>query len=662
MKWKDLSLKERKQIYDSARKNNPGATYFDIRAEFDSIPAYEEGKESKWLTDKQYRDSVMHVQDSIRDARELNINKFTSPDIETLANDTTIKGSSSEVDKEINLVMDALKSKAYNFTSDKIKQAVDEQYTRKTERLEPLKEWAKISGILGQAALGAGSIIAKNAGNAVLGAGFQGAGALWDGLETIQAVNDNDKTGILQNIIPIISQGVAGIKYLPKYKLKNSLIIDSAENLGPVWDFTINPAIESVKASREVPAYQDGKGSKISLPENTFGTPEYFERQRRISGRANVVQPEVYVTPAGYAKDAMDFVKNVSEGDYTSAIGDVLLNAIPWGVGKGLKNLQSKVRKAVGTTEEVSLDSKNAARTPKVKVKKGKATMSEEDAEVVARRLRKQKNVSLYDKEFSTVLWDAYGPDTYTRDLVKGVDESFGTSYYKAYGKLLHKDMSNRGKYVKYVPKAKGKVGEINYDNDKLSIDHYGKTEMTPEAWERYHADPDNFVATPDDFVISINTNRFNPGTVAHELSHVTDAIVNNEFSPTANNRYLDWLLDRDNTISPAMARSKGIILDQGTYDYLTIPTEAKAHMIQLRRELLEKGEIGTLLQPIDRSMIERHTTGPDIFQNPMLIHQYNMYNNKDRFIQRMNQLIPIEYAVPVGVSGIIGAQMNEQK
>lgn len=31
MKWKDLSLKERKQIYDSVRVNNPGATYFDIK-------------------------------------------------------------------------------------------------------------------------------------------------------------------------------------------------------------------------------------------------------------------------------------------------------------------------------------------------------------------------------------------------------------------------------------------------------------------------------------------------------------------------------------------------------------------------------------------------------------------------------------------------------
>lgn len=44
MKWKDLSLKERKQIYDSVRVNNPDATYFDIKEQFDSIPEYEDGK------------------------------------------------------------------------------------------------------------------------------------------------------------------------------------------------------------------------------------------------------------------------------------------------------------------------------------------------------------------------------------------------------------------------------------------------------------------------------------------------------------------------------------------------------------------------------------------------------------------------------------------
>lgn len=47
MKWKDLSLKERKQIYDTVRADNPNATYFDIKKEFDTIPEYEEGGKIK---------------------------------------------------------------------------------------------------------------------------------------------------------------------------------------------------------------------------------------------------------------------------------------------------------------------------------------------------------------------------------------------------------------------------------------------------------------------------------------------------------------------------------------------------------------------------------------------------------------------------------------
>lgn len=56
-----------------------------------------------------------------------------------------------------------------------------------------------------------------------------------------------------------------------------------------------------------IPAYQDGKGKTINKadlpPEYRTGTPEYFERQRKISGAVNTVQPEAYITPAGYIKD-----------------------------------------------------------------------------------------------------------------------------------------------------------------------------------------------------------------------------------------------------------------------------------------------------------------------------------------------------------------------
>ena len=43
MKWSDLTLKERKQIYDTVRAENPNASYFDIKSQFDLIPGYEDG-------------------------------------------------------------------------------------------------------------------------------------------------------------------------------------------------------------------------------------------------------------------------------------------------------------------------------------------------------------------------------------------------------------------------------------------------------------------------------------------------------------------------------------------------------------------------------------------------------------------------------------------
>lgn len=86
-----------------------------------------------------------------------------------------------------------------------------------------------------------------------------------------------------------------------------------------------------------IPAYQDGKGKTINKadlpPEYRTGTPEYFERQRKISGAVNAVQPEAYITPAGYIKM------------------DAVLNLIPWGVGKGIKKLKSKVGRIVEGTE-----------------------------------------------------------------------------------------------------------------------------------------------------------------------------------------------------------------------------------------------------------------------------------------------------------------------
>ena len=94
-----------------------------------------------------------------------------------------------------------------------------------------------------------------------------------------------------------------------------------------------------------IPTYEDGKGKTINKadlpPEYRTGTPEYFERQRKISGAVNAVQPEAYITPAGYIKDAVNFIEDLGKGDYAGAAIDAALNLIPWGVGKTIKKIKN---------------------------------------------------------------------------------------------------------------------------------------------------------------------------------------------------------------------------------------------------------------------------------------------------------------------------------
>lgn len=153
-----------------------------------------------------------------------------------------------------------------------------------------------------------------------------------------------------------------------------------------------------------IPAYQDGKGKTINKadlpPEYRTGTPEYFERQRKISGAVNAVQPEAYITPAGYIKDVVNFIEDLGKGDYAGAAMDTVLNLIPWRVGKGIKKLKSKVGIIVEGTE------------------------TEED---------KDRNSKKYQQEISRTIEQAIFPDERTRELVENVDKTYGTNYKRAY-------------------------------------------------------------------------------------------------------------------------------------------------------------------------------------------------------------------------------------
>lgn len=159
-----------------------------------------------------------------------------------------------------------------------------------------------------------------------------------------------------------------------------------------------------------IPAYQDGKGKTINKadlpPEYRTGTPEYFERQRKISGAVNTVQPEVDITPAGYIKDAVNFIEDLGKGDYAGAAMDAVLNLIPWGVGKSIKKLKSKVGRIVEGTEidGASVHSFAPTQTKKKTKKKTEEDYDSEFSEV----LRKDRNSKKYQQEISRTMENLY--------------------------------------------------------------------------------------------------------------------------------------------------------------------------------------------------------------------------------------------------------------
>lgn len=658
MKWSDLSFKEKKQIYDSIKAQNPDTTYLDIKSQFDSIPEYEDGKNrSRWLSDKAYRDSISTLQNSQR----FKISKeFKSPTLEELRDDSSVGGNIGNSDGLFTVLdgLEALKTTP-SITSEQIENATDSQYNSRINRLEPLKQYAKVGSIIGQAALGGGAIVARNAGNAALSSVLQGAGALWDGVEAIQAVNDGDFKSVIQNVVPIGAAGVASLKYAPKFKYTNNLVIDAAENIGPIWDLSVNPIIESTKDGK-APAYEDG-GKKIVPPKElglTPGTPEYYKRQQQISGKASTVQPEAYITPAGYVKDEINFVEDLSNGDYTGAAVDAALNIIPWGVGKTLKKFKSKVGRLIEGTDEYATSSYAEPFTPTItKPTKVKRTPSGErnynpakppkDIEAQAAMLqdtwyREAVNKNQYSNEILRSVDQALYPDEDTRKLVREIDKAYNTNYEKAYSDIAYKEITGRKDYVSY-----GSMGD----------NIYGKANMKNIQ--------DGFTSSNvDDYSIVLDPSTYMPGTANHELGHVADGIAGSikyEAEPGVDyitNPYLRYLADPDNTYTTKELRDAGFHSAARNKRYLLNPTESKSHMLTLKRALKDSNKISKWSDPVDENMILDYFRSGKA--NGAVRNQYDLYIDKQRYIDRLNRLVPMEWLLPT--IGLGGAEFLREK
>jgi hypothetical protein len=347
-----------------------------------------------------------------------------------------------------------------------------------------------------------------------------------------------------------------------------------------------------------IPAYRDGKGKTINKadlpPEYRTGTPEYFERQRKISGAVNTVQPEAYITPAGYIKDAVNFIEDLGKGDYAGAAMDAVLNLIPWGVGKGIKKLKSKVGRMVEGTEidGASVHSFAPTQTKKKTKKKTEEDYDSEFSEV----LRKDRNSKKYQQEISRTIEQAIFPDERTRELVENVDKTYGTNYNS----------------------------------------------------------------------VILDNNIYMPGTANHELGHVADGLAGSrkiqDFDSGKEyitNTYLNYLANSNNTYSSAELRKMGLFDAAGSRSYLLNPTEAKSHMLTLKRSLKDSGKITNWSTPVDENMILEYMRNPT--SNKMVKNQYDLYRNKNEYIDRLNKLIPMEILMPLGGAGFVGHELNKE-
>lgn len=280
--------------------------------------------------------------------------------------------------------------------------------------------------------------------------------------------------------------------------------------------------------------------------------------------------------------------------------------------------------------------------TPTITKKKGKKVKTEADYDQeFAEVKRKYNNMQEYDKELSKITNDLFMPTDGSVETLEKVDKAYGTNYKKAASTIAFQDMANRGKYVKH---------QQMYDSAGNPI--YGRTTGKVDQ------------PTIEDMTISLNPDYYLEGTANHEISHLADALVNKAHSADATNNYMEYLLDRDNIMSYNEIRQSLMDVNPNTYRYLTTPSENKAHMIQLKRGMQKEGLINNWTDPITQDKIEEYLSYRSKYANrvnPVLRTLYDIRPDKQGFINRMNNLTPIEWAVPLGLPMFFGEEQENK-
>lgn len=681
MKWSDLTLKERKQIYDAVRAENPNASYFDIKSQFDSIPGYEDGKDNSVAAVYSLPEVTVYPQNkfgdiartqgyetaknwqTVRNATTAGINEFVNdPRTQMVLAAVPMPSGIEVLSDVINIGKSASKSKQLFYHGSPVRfDKFDAQFIGSAEggskAMKGINLWYKSPKNAPKFANIKSPDAPIHLGRSSKPLGGELNPTVYDVVGTdlnLYKTESNRVKGLLQSNLEALKydgiQTPSQITVFPgsvnKLKIvKKQSIPDFIKNHPEVdeWtQWTTNEELRNLVESK-IPAYEDG-GKKVTPPKElglTPGTPEYYKRQQQISGKAELVQPEAYITPAGYIKDAITTAEELEKGNYGNAAVSTLMNAIPWGVGKGLRKIKSRVSNTLNTPIEIHssvvdeypsiLAEKARSKTSKNKKKvKEESDYDSEFSEVI----RRDRNIKKYEKEINKTIEDAVLPDKKTYELVKGIDTAYGTDYLDAYKRIAARDMTNRGKYIKYAELPGNKNAKISRVRD---VQDYGPV--------------------VDDYVITIDPLQYLPGTANHELGHLADQLASD-----ANNRYLTYLLDEGNIMGPGELRNKGININPNMQAYLLDPSESKSHMLHLKRALVNEGKIHDWSSKVNQNTIEDFLFDPrntGVVNNANKL-QYNMYRNKSRFVDRINNLTPMEFITPL-LLPVAGYETNKE-
>lgn len=386
---------------------------------------------------------------------------------------------------------------------------------------------------------------------------------------------------------------------------------------------------DSVRVNNPDATYLDIKQQFDSIPE--------YEDGKDNSVAAVYSLPEVNVYPQNRFGDIAR-----SQGYETAKNWQTVRNATTAGINEFVNDPRTQFVSAALPMPSggVSVHSFAPTQTKKKTRKKTEEDYDSEFSEV----LRKDRNSKKYQQEISRTIEQAIFPDERTRELVENVDKTYGTNYKRAYSNIAYKDMTKRGSYVKWGNTDKDGYGQINIKNIK-----------------------DNVLPTDiNDYNIILDNNIYMPGTANHELGHVADGLAGSrkiqDFDSGKEyitNTYLNYLANSNNTYSSAELRKMGLFDAAGSRSYLLNPTEAKSHMLTLKRSLKDSGKITNWSTPVDENMILEYMRNPT--SNKMVKNQYDLYRNKNEYIDRLNKLIPMEILMPLGGAGFVGHELNKE-